>query len=204
MTRAGATVFVIDDEPSVRKALGRLLQSAHFRVGLFASADEFLLQALPDVPACIVLDVDMPGRDGLELQRLLAEKGIDLPIVFLTAHGDIPMTVQAMKGGALDFLAKPVDDKTLLRAVRQAIARHAQVRRSGAELARIRQRFECLSPREQEVMALVVSGLLNKQVGHRLGVSEKTIKVHRAHVMDKMQAASLADLVRFAEKLAPR
>lgn len=201
MTDPAPIVFVIDDDPSVRRALGRLLRSAGWCVEVFASADEFLKHSLPDVPACIILDVQMPGLNGMGLQRTLAKKNSSLPIVFISGHGDIPTTVRAMKAGASDFLPKPFNDRDLLKAVRQAIARHAQARRAGAELAKLRQRAESLSPREREVMALVVSGMLNKHAGHQLGVTEKTIKAHRAQVMHKMLARSLAELVRMAEKI---
>jgi FixJ family two-component response regulator len=194
-------VFVIDDDPAVRKALARLLKSVRFRVELCASAEEFLQRPLPDEPVCIILDVRMPGLSGPDLQHALAERNRDLPIVFITGHGDIPMAVQAMKAGAVDFLPKPFTDQHLLAAVRQAIARHTQARQAEAELAEIRQRVESLSAREREVMARVVSGMLNKQTGHQLGVSEKTIKVHRAHVMRKMRADSLAELVRMAQRI---
>jgi FixJ family two-component response regulator len=201
MMNAAPIVFVIDDDPSVRKALGRLLKSAGFPVEVFATAEEFLQQPLPDVPACMILDVRMPGLSGLDLQRTLAERNVSLPIVFLTGHGDIPMTVRAMKAGAVDFLPKPVHVQDLLAAVRQAIARHAQVRQAETEVAEIRRRVTLLSPREREVMALIVQGMLNKQAGHRLGVTEKTIKVHRAQVMRKMQVDSLAELVRLAQRI---
>jgi FixJ family two-component response regulator len=197
-------VFVVDDDPSVRKALGRLLKCAGFRVESCASAEDFLQQPLPDAPACAVLDVFMPGLNGLDLQRSLAERNACLPIVFITGHGDIPMSVQAMKAGAVDFLPKPLDDQELLAAVEQAMARDMQTREAGAELAEIRQRARSLSPREQEVMALVVSGMANKQTGFKLGVTEKTIKVHRARVMRKMHADSLVELVHMAQKIGVR
>jgi RNA polymerase sigma factor (sigma-70 family) len=201
MTTTAAIVFVVDDDPSVRKALGRLLRSFRFQVETFPSAEKFLERELPDAPGCLVLDVRMPGRDGLELQRSLSEAHVTLPIVFITGHGDIPMTVRAMKAGAVDFLPKPFDDEDLLNAVRQAIARDGQARHERADLTVLRQRVDSLTPREREVLELVVSGLLNKQVGHRLGVTEKTVKVHRAQAMHKMQAGSLAELVRMAEKV---
>ena len=194
-------VFVIDDNSSVRKALSRLVKSAGFRAEAFASAEAFLEQPLPNVPACVVLDVHMPGLSGLDLQRTLAERAACLPIVFITGHGDIPMSVQAMKAGAVDFLPKPFRDEDLLAAVRQGIARHRETQQAEAEVVEIRQRAETLSPREREVMALVVSGKLNKQTGHQLGVTVRTIKVHRAHVMHKMHAGSLAELVRMAERI---
>jgi len=194
-------VFVVDDNSSVRKALSRLVKSVGFRAEVFASAEAFLEQPLPNVPACIILDVQMPGLSGLDLQHTLAETATCLPIVFITGHGDIPMSVQAMKAGAVDFLPKPFRDQDLLTAVRQAIARQAKARQAEAEVVEIRQRAETLSPREREVMALVVSGKLNKQTGHQLGVTVRTIKVHRAHVMHKMRAGSLAELVRMAERI---
>jgi FixJ family two-component response regulator len=201
MTDSDAIVFVIDDDPSVRKALGRLLRAAGFRAEAFATADEFLRRPPPEAPACVILDVQLPGLSGLDLQRALAERDADLPVVFITGHGDIPMTVRAMKAGAADFLPKPFDDEALLAVVRQAVARHALARQAGAEVADLRRRAATLSPREREVLALVVSGLLNKQVGHRLAVTEKTVKAHRAQVMRKMQASSLAELVRMAARI---
>jgi FixJ family two-component response regulator len=201
MTDAAPIVFIVDDDPSIRKALGRLLRSFGFQVETFPSAQKFLEHELPDAPGCLVLDVPMPGLDGLELQRSLSEANVTLPIVFITGHGDIPMTVRAMKSGAVDFLPKPFDDQDLLNAVRQAIAKDVQARHERADVAVLQQRVDSLTPREREVLELVVSGLLNKQVGHRLGVTEKTIKVHRAQVMHKMQAGSLAELVRMAEKV---
>jgi FixJ family two-component response regulator len=201
MIDTGPVVFVIDDDLSVRKALGRLLKSAGMRALAFASGDAFLQQPLPDVPACAVLDVNMPGINGLELQRTLADRSAGLPIVFVTGFGDIPMSVRAMKAGAADFLVKPFNNEELLAAVRLALARHTEARQTGAELAALRQRSDSLSPREREVMALVVGGKLNKQVGKQLGVTEKTVKAHRAQVMHKMRAGSLAELVRMSEKI---
>ncbi len=201
MTDPASIVYVIDDDPSVRKALGRLLKSAGIRAELFASAEEFLEYSLLDVPACVILDVRMPGLNGLDLQRALAAREANLPIVFITGHGDIPMTVRAMKAGALDFLIKPFNDRDLLDAVLRAIAGHERSRQATADTAEIRHRAECLSRREREVMALVVGGMLNKQAGHQLGITEKTIKAHRARVMKKMQADSLAQLVRMTERI---
>jgi FixJ family two-component response regulator len=201
MTRPLPMVFVVDDDASVRKALARLLKSAGFRTQLFASAEEFLKQPLPDAPACALLDVSMPGLSGLDLQHALAERDVRLPVIFITGHGDIPMSVHAMKAGAADFLTKPFNATDLLAAVRQAIARHSEALQTQAAETAVQQRAETLSQREREVMELVVCGLLNKQSGHKLGVSEKTIKAHRAQVMRKMQANSLPELVRMAEKI---
>jgi FixJ family two-component response regulator len=200
MTEASAIVFVVDDDPSVRAAVGRLLRAAGFRVEAFASAEEFLRRPLPDAPACVVLDLCIPGLDGLDAQHLLAERNGSPPVVFITGYGDIPLSVRAMKAGAVDFLPKPFNNQDLLAAVRLALARHTLVRQQATERSAIDRRVESLSPREREVMAFVVSGMLNKQIGHRLGVCEKTIKAHRARVMEKMQAVSLPDLVRMAEK----
>ena len=201
MTELVPTIVVIDDDPSVRKALGRFLKSVNLEVVAFASAGEFLKHPLPDGPACVILDVRMPGLNGLDLQRALVERDAGLPIVFITGHGDIPMTVRAMKAGAVDFLPKPFNNQDLLAAVRLAIARHTRARQAEARLAAVRRRAESLSPRERQVMALVVSGMLNKQTGRQLGVSEKTVKAHRGQVMRKMEAHSLAELVRLAEKI---
>jgi FixJ family two-component response regulator len=195
-------VFVIDDDSSLRKALGRLLKSAGLRVDTMASAEEFLQRPAPDGPACLILDVSMPGLSGIDLQAVLAKSHSRLPIIFVSGHGDIPMTVRAMKAGAVDFLPKPFDAEELLTAVQQGLSRHARARRAEAELSELRLRTALLSAREREVMALVVSGKLNKQSGQHLGVTEKTIKAHRAQVMCKMRATSLADLVHMSQKLA--
>ena len=203
MTEATSQVFVIDDDPSVRKALGRLLRSAGYKTDAFESAQDFLRHPRSDAPACLVLDVQLPGLDGLGLQESLAGRNIGLPIVFITGHGDIPMSVRAMKAGAVDFLPKPFEDCQLLAAVQQAISRDSLVRDARAEADELRRRIDSLTSRERQVMALVANGLLNKQVGHRLGVCEKTVKAHRAQVMRKMQAESLAELVRMVEKLGP-
>ena len=194
------TVFIVDDEAPVRKALSRLLRATGFAVAAFASPGEFLAQHDLHKPGCLVLDLMMPGVNGMELQRALARKGSVLPIIFLTGHGDVPQSVQAMKGGALDFLTKPVNDEQLLAAIRVAIEKDRVARREQAELSKIRERLATLTPREQEVLKHVVTGKLNKQIADDLGVVEKTIKVHRARVMTKMKVQSVAELVRLAER----
>lgn len=199
---ATPNVFLVDDDPSVRRALARLIKSAGHQVQTFASAQEFLgTRAAGEEAACLVLDVRMPGLTGIELQRQLQTLNRNVPIVFMTGHGNIPMSVQAMKAGAVDFLPKPVKDTELLRAIEQALARAVRDRAERNELEDVRERVEKLTPREREVMVLVVRGLLNKQIAFELGTVEKTIKVHRARVMEKMQVDSLADLVRLAEKV---
>jgi FixJ family two-component response regulator len=194
-------VFVIDDDLSMRAAIERLVRAVGLTVKTFPSGEAFLKSNLADVSGCVVADVRMPGLSGLELQRELSERGISFPIIFITGHGDIPMSVQAMKAGAVEFLTKPFREQDLLDAIRQAIARDSASRERRAELAVIRGRFDSLTPRESEVMTHVVAGLLNKQIAIELGASEKTIKVHRSHVMQKMEADSVAELVRMAEKL---
>ena len=194
-------VFVIDDDASMRDAVSRLLNAVGLTVQTFASAREFLAGKLPDVPGCAVLDVRLPGLSGLDLQREMVERGIHIPVIFITGHGDIPMSVQAMKAGAVEFLTKPFRDQDLLDAVRAGIQLDRQERKERAELAELRDGLRQLTPREREVMSLVVAGLLNKQIALRLGTSEKTIKIHRSHVMQKMRADSLADLVRMCQKL---
>lgn len=196
-----AIVFVVDDDASVRRSTERLVRPLGFGVQTFASAREFLESARMERPACLVLDVQMPGLSGLDLQRELAQRGVEIPIVFLTGHGDIPITVQAMKAGAVEFLTKPVKSRDLLVAIRDAIERGRVSHRAQREVAALRERYERLTPREREVLPLVVAGLLNKQIAGELAASERTVKFHRAHIMEKMEAGSLPDLVRMAERL---
>ena len=201
MTEGRATVVVIDDDPAIREALGSLLRSVGFDVKLLASVSDFLKTGRPEGPTCLVLDVRLPGQSGLEFQRELSRSSIQLPIIFITGHGDIPMSVQAMKGGAIEFLTKPFRDQDLLDAVHFGLARDREWLETEAALANLRARFESLTPREREVMALVVTGRLNKQIAADLGVSEITVKVHRSQVMQKMHARSLPELARMADKL---
>ena len=201
MTEAPATVVVIDDDAAIREALGSLLRSVGFAVKLLASVSDFLKSGRPAGPSCLVLDVRLPGQSGLDLQRHLATANIQLPVIFITGHGDIPMSVQAMKGGAVEFLTKPVRDQDLLDAIQLGLERDRAWLDNEKTLASLRARYETLTAREREVMALVVTGRLNKQVAGDLGISEITVKVHRGQVMRKMHASSLPDLGRMVDKL---
>jgi FixJ family two-component response regulator len=197
-------VLVIDDDPSVRNGLTLLFRSVGFETRAFGSAQEFVQSKLPDVPSCLVLDVRLPGQSGLDFQAELVKANIHIPIIFMTGHGDIPMTVRAMKGGAVDFLAKPFRDQDMLDAVATAIERDRRRRASEKVLSDLRALFETLSPREREVMALVASGLMNKQIAAEMSLAEITVKIHRGRIMKKMRARSVADLVKMAEALGVR
>jgi FixJ family two-component response regulator len=201
MMDAEALVFVVDDDASLRESLQDLLGSVGLRVVAFASAQEFLRSPRPEVPSCLVLDVRLPGLSGLELQQRLGAGDLALPIIFITGHGDIPMSVQAMKAGAVEFLPKPFREQDLLDAIHQALARDRHAREQRAQMAALRRRFDALTPRQRDVMAHMVAGLLNKQIAGALGTSEATVKTHRQQVMAKMQAESLADLIRIADQL---
>lgn len=194
-------VFVVDDDVSVREALTNLLRSVGLNVATFSSADEFLARKPSSTPSCLILDVRLPGLGGLDLQRELMQSNRDIPIVFITGHGDIPMSVRAIKAGAVEFLTKPFRDQDLLDAVHQAVERSREALRRETELADFHQRYESLTTREQQVLRFVVSGLLNKQIASELGLSEATVKLHRGRLMDKMRATSLADLINVAQKL---
>jgi FixJ family two-component response regulator len=201
MSALDCIVFVVDDDRLVRESLEDLFNSAGFTVRTFGSASEFIRSGRPDVAACLILDVQLPDRSGLDLQTELLKSGIEIPIVFLTGHGDIPMSVRAMKAGAVEFLTKPFRREPLFDAVREALARDGEDRKQRSETLELQSRLDTLTPRERQVLALVVTGLLNKQIAGELGITDLTIKVHRGRVMRKMCAGSLADLVRMAEKL---
>ena len=203
MTETAPTVYVVDDDPSVRSALENLISSHGLRVETFPAAQEFLRGCPENAAGCLVLDVQMPGLSGLDLQRELKEAGIHLPVIFITGHGDIPTSVRAMKAGAAEFLTKPFGEQELLDAISQSVERDRVARDGRAELVDLRARYDHLTPRERDVMRLVVRGLLNKQIALELGNSEFTVKQHRGQVMHKMRAVSLADLVRMSEKLGP-
>ena len=203
MTDTDPIVFIVDDDDSVRKALSRLINSVGLNVETFASADDFLKRESHNGPACLVLDIRMPGLSGLDLQDELVAAGRTLPIIFVSGHGNIPLSVRAMKAGAVDCIEKPFEDQTLLEAINQSLRKDKKAKLEQAELREIQQRLDSLTPREREVFAYVVSGRLNKQIAFKLGTSERTIKAHRARVMKKMQANTLTDLIRLAEKVGP-
>jgi FixJ family two-component response regulator len=198
------TIFVVDDDPSVRDAISNLLEAVGMQTRVFGSTEEFQRAIRPDVPSCMVLDMKLPGMNGLQLQESLEKAGIRIPIVFITAFADVPMTSKAMKAGAIEFLVKPFQKQELLTAVQEGLERDRAWREEQAEIAELRARFQELTAREREVMELVAAGLINKQVGVQLGLSEVTVKIHRGRVMQKMGAASLADLVRMSDKLKPK
>lgn len=201
LPESDAIIAIVDDDPSVRRGLERLIRSAGWKTEAFASGQEFLARPGTEAPSCLVLDLQLPGLSGLDLQKRMAEVELEIPIVFLTGHGDIPASVQAMKAGAIEFLTKPVDEQHLLKAIQEAIDRDRRTRQQHADLRELRERYESLTTREQEVMEQVVSGLLNKQIAAELTITEDTVKFHRGNIMRKMRAGSLADLVRMAENL---
>ena len=195
-------IFIVDDEPAMREALGALFRSAHLHVHSFATVKEFLRYPRPDAPACLVLDVRLPEMSGLEFQQQLARQGDDIPVIFISGHGDIPTSVRAMKAGAMEFLPKPFGDQEVLAAIHAALQRDMKRRVGVGQFADMRLRYASLTPRERQVMSLVIRGMLNKQIAAQLGLSEITVKVHRRHVMDKMNARSLAELVRMGDRVA--
>ena len=203
-TESDAIIAIVDDDASAREGLQSLIRSAGWRVQTFVSAQDFLARRGAETPSCLILDLQLPGLSGLDLQERMAEVGLAIPIVFLTGHGDIPASVQAMKAGAVEFLTKPLDEQKLLQAIQEAIERDRRTRQQHAEMRELRERYESLTAREQQVMQEVVSGRLNKQIGAELNITEFTVKIHRGHVMRKMRADSLADLVRMAESLGVR
>ena len=204
MPEAEAIVAIVDDDPSIREGVGSLLRSVGWMVETFASAEEFVARPRANSPSCVLLDLQLPDLSGLDLQKWMIDAKLEIPVVFISGHGDIPASVRAMKAGAIEFLTKPFDEEQLLQAITEAIDRDRDLRQQHGEMRGIRARYDSLSPREQQVMHLVVSGLLNKQIAAELDISEFTIKVHRGHVMRKMQAGSVADLVRMAYKLGIR
>jgi RNA polymerase sigma factor (sigma-70 family) len=201
MNEPASIVFVVDDDPSIRRAIKRLIESVGLQAEVFGSAAEFRNSSHPDIVSCLILDIRLPGVSGLDFQRQLSEAKINLPIIFISAHGDVPMTVRAMKAGAIEFLTKPFRDQDLLDAVQVALQRDRARRQREGEIATLRERFESLSPREREVVDMVVSGMPNKQTAAKIGTSENTVKVHRSRAMEKMRAQSLADLVKMVERL---
>jgi FixJ family two-component response regulator len=202
--QSNAVIAIVDDDPSVRKGLERLIRSLGWRAETFASAQEFLDRSRTEAPSCLVLDLQLPGLSGLDLQKRMSDAGLEIPIVFLTGHGNIPASVKAMKAGAVEFLTKPVDEQDLLGAIQEAIERDRRTREEHADKRELKRRYESLTAREQEVMAQVISGLLNKQIAGELKITEDTVKFHRGNIMRKMEAGSLADLVRMAENLGIR
>ena len=202
--KSDAIIAIVDDDASVREGLQSLIRSAGWRVVTFVSAQEFVGRLGAEAPSCLILDLQLPGLSGLDLQKRMAEVGLEIPIVFLTGHGNIPASVQAMKAGAVEFLTKPLDEQKLLQAIQEAIERDRRTRQRHAEMRELRERYESLTAREQQVMQEVVSGRLNKQIAAELNITEFTVKIHRGHVMRKMRADSLADLVRMAESLGIR